>query len=65
MVVVVKDFSDTFPTCTGPCAQGRRKCPTPDACCIKEDDSSEARYLAAAVIVCALAVLGAMVFLFR
>lgn len=65
MVVVVKDFSDTYPTCTGPCAQGRRKCPTPDACVLKEADTSESRYLVAAVIVCALAVLGAMVLLFR
>lgn len=61
----MKDFSDTYPTCTGPCAQGRRKCPTPDACCIKEDDSVEVRHLVVAVIVFAMAVLGAMVLLFR
>lgn len=25
-------MNQTLPTCTGPCEQGRKACPTPDAC---------------------------------
>lgn len=30
---------DTFAGCHGPCSQGRRFCPTPDACQIAEPDT--------------------------
>lgn len=31
-----------FPRCTGPCGQGDRPCPTPDACCLYDDDAAAA-----------------------
>lgn len=40
------------PRCTGPCDQGRKQCPTPDACELRDsgDDGLEAVGLVVAII---------------
>lgn len=46
--------------CTGPCEQGRKPCPAPDACERVNTDGAELEFLGAivlAVLVCVVAVL--------
>ena len=31
-------MSERYPTCSGPCDQGRKACPTPSACGLGDDD---------------------------
>jgi hypothetical protein len=37
--------------CTGPCDQGRKPCPAPDACEIRNDDGREIEFLGGVVVV--------------
>jgi hypothetical protein len=37
--------------CSGPCEQGRKPCPAPDACEIRNDDGREIEFLGGVVVV--------------
>jgi hypothetical protein len=37
--------------CTGPCDQGRKPCPAPEACELQNDDGREIEFLGAASVV--------------
>ena len=41
--------------CTGPCDQGRKPCPAPDACELRNDDDLEMLGRIVLAIICALA----------
>ena len=52
-------FSDTVPAprCSGPCQQGRRACPTPDACRRPDDSGLPGPAMALAIAIGLIAVI--------
>lgn len=48
--------------CHGPCEQGRKACPTPEACELQDDDDRQVVFMAAVVAVVTLVMLVTVVF---
>ena len=48
------------PTCSGPCDQGRRACPTPEACQAPDDSGLPGPAMALAIAVGLIAVIAAV-----
>jgi hypothetical protein len=53
---------ELHPMCSGPCHQGRNKCPVPHACCIHDDDSIVDKWASAIVLFMVVFCAGALVF---
>ena len=50
----------TRPSCSGPCQQGRRACPTPDACRRPDDSGLPGPAMALAIAIGLIAIIAAL-----
>lgn len=57
------DVLPHYSRCTGPCDQGRKKCPCPAACEAQDDDGVEAIGLLACLGIAVIGIVGLVAFL--